>query len=176
MKLITIIGLSVLLSACATMSPKECKVADWKNKGYQDAISGYSSSVLEEHRDACAKAKVTPDRALYMVGFRRGEKEYCTYDNGVEAGEKNRFVSNICNISSVGSDFHKGHKIGKKRYKKQQEISNKNKELKDLDKKLKALKEGKVKGGIKEVDLIYREKELINKERFSLEKELANIK
>ena len=30
MKLITIIGLSVLLSACATMSPKECKVADWK--------------------------------------------------------------------------------------------------------------------------------------------------
>ena len=104
------------------------------------------------------------------------EKEYCTYDNGVEAGEKNRFVSNICNISSVGSDFHKGHKIGKKRYKKQQEISNKNKELKDLDKKLKALKEGKVKGGIKEVDLIYREKELINKERFSLEKELANIK
>lgn len=176
MKLITVVSLSIFLSSCATMSPKECKVADWKDKGYQDAISGYSSSRLKEHRDACVKVKVKPDKSLYMVGYKKGEKEYCTYDNGIDAGENNKSVSKICNRNSKTKEFHKGYKIGNKRYKKQQEIKDKKDKLKTLDKKAKNIKEGKVKGGVIEIDLIYREKELINKEIVSLEKELANIK
>jgi len=176
MKLITVVSLSIFLSSCATMSPKECKVADWKDKGYQDAISGYSSSQLGKHRDACAKVKVKPNKGLYMAGYKKGEKEYCTYDNGIDAGENNKSVSKICNTNSRTKEFHKGYKIGNKRYKKQQEIKAKNRELENLDKKAKKIKEGKVKGGVKEIDLIYREKELIHKEIVSLEKELANIK
>jgi len=52
MKLITVVSLRKILRLTTVINSKECKVADWKDKGYQDAISGYSSSRLKEHRDA----------------------------------------------------------------------------------------------------------------------------
>lgn len=174
MKILPLIIASVLLSGCATMSKEECKVANWKDVGFNDGANG-DSVLLGDHAKSCAKTGVRPNQAQYMQGYNEGEKSYCTYSNGVEAGENNKFIGGICKKAGLKLAFSDGYKQGKQRYAKKQEIQSKEAELEAIEKQITAIKSGKGKGGVKALDLAYRQKEIINKEMAILEKELAGI-
>lgn len=169
-----VMGVSVLLTSCATLEPEECKTADWVKLGYSDAMSG-SSVMLSDYSKDCAKAGVTPDQTAYMSGYNNGAKAFCTYDKGVEVGEKGKSVSDLCNKPGLAEEFNRGLEKGKKLYAKQKEISSKEDERSKIEKKLNDIKTGKVQGSAQEVDMMYREKGLIEKEIEVLKREKAGL-
>jgi hypothetical protein len=175
MRLFFLMATLVFLSSCATMSKEECKVANWKDVGFNDGANG-EAVLLADHAKSCSETGVTPDRNLYMQGYTEGEKNYCTYDNGLSAGEENKYIGDICKKPGLKGPFNDGYLQGKKRYAKQQEVDLKQEELSRLDKKVNDIKSGKEKGGVAALDLVYRQKEIITKEISLLEQELANIR
>ena len=74
------------LAGCASMSPEECRVADWAEQGYKDGRSGLTPTRITEHRKACAEVGVVPDAQRYRQGWDRGVQEYCTPTNGLAQG------------------------------------------------------------------------------------------
>lgn len=169
-----VMGVSILLASCATLEPEECKTADWTKLGYADAMDG-SSMRLGDYGKDCAKAGVTPDQTAYTSGYNSGAKAFCTYDRGVEVGEKGKYVSDICSKPGLAEDFNRGLAKGKKLNDKQKEISRKEDERSKIEQKLSDIKAGKLQSSAQEVDLIHREKGLVEKEIEALKREKESI-
>jgi hypothetical protein len=174
MKKMTVIALVGLLSACATMTPKECKNANWRDIGYSDALDGKSVQ-LSGHREACAKVKVRPNREVYMSGYRRGSREFCTYESGLQFGKRGKNASNICTSVASGRDFFRGYDKGKQIYDIKKEIDEQRDQHRKIEKKIRKVRKSKEKDSDREIDLLYREKELINREIDSLRRELRRL-
>lgn len=75
------------LASCATMSPEECRQANWEEVGYNDAIEGYPVSRSTDHREACADTGVSVDFDLYRHGHFLGLPYYCTRETGFETAD-----------------------------------------------------------------------------------------
>ena len=79
-----------ILSSCASLSPEQCKNADWRQMGYTDGANGEPAGRLQEHASACAKANVKPDLEAYLSGRMEGLLSYCQPENGFEVGRRGR--------------------------------------------------------------------------------------
>ncbi len=166
--------LTTLLSSCATMSTKECQAANWRTVGYADATKGKPVR-LSGHTEACAKVKIRPNHSLYMSGYNQGAREFCTYQSGMRFGKKGKSANNICTTPALGNKFFRGYNKGKQIYDIDKEIDKKRSERRDVDKKIKNINKTKVKSSIHRLNLLYREKELINREINSLQREKDRI-
>ena len=117
MKTILSISIAILISSCATMTPKECKNANWKDIGYKDGSQGEPVR-LSKHTNACKKINIKPNKKRYMSGYRKGEKIYCTYDNGFKNGRSSGFggfngsFDSVCLSASLRGNFYRGYKDG----------------------------------------------------------------
>lgn len=61
------------------ISKEECNIADWKERGYEDALQGYAMPVmLSEYKDTCDAPTERPDEEAYREGFALGEKSFDT--------------------------------------------------------------------------------------------------
>ena len=105
----------LVLSGCATLSKTECKQANWKEIGFEDAAEGYSVTRLREHRKACSKYNVTPDLNLYRAGYHLGLKEFCRFPNGVKKGLDGYRYEGIC-PAGLEDDFLAGYHKGRAVY------------------------------------------------------------
>jgi hypothetical protein len=85
-------GLLLILvcSACSTMSPEQCRNADWRQIGYTDGVEGYPGSRIQDHASACASSDVTPDLSAYLAGRADGLKLYCQPEKGFDVGRRGR--------------------------------------------------------------------------------------
>jgi hypothetical protein len=88
------------LNACATLSPEQCRTANWYDLGVEDGRSGYSADRLARHREACAEVGVKPDEKRYMQGRQLGLKSYCTADNAVQEGLAGHRYEGSCSGNS----------------------------------------------------------------------------
>ena len=71
----TTLAISIsLLTGCASMNKAECINADWKQIGFEDALSGRPMSRISDHRSACAQHDIVPDQSQYAVTFDEGLK------------------------------------------------------------------------------------------------------
>ncbi len=174
-KIVSVLIASSFLSACATMSPKECQSADWREVGYSDASKGKPVQ-LSGHREACAEVKITPDTTRYMSGYNAGARLFCTYDNGLKFGKKGRSARNLCTTAALGKDFFKGYNKGKRIYDIDQKISKKETEIDKIERKLTKIRKSKTKSSVREVDLLYREKELVSREIRALKDDRMRIR
>lgn len=172
--LLLLSSLAISLTACATLEPEECLRADWNSIGYTDALKG-KTVLLADHRQACASVKVQPDQNAYMQGYNKGSQQFCTYESGLKVGQDGNSVSDICDKPGLSKAFYRGYGQGKKVYDKQQEIEGKEQERQEIEKKLTDIKLGKPNTSPAELDILYREKELLNKEIHLLEQELDDI-
>jgi hypothetical protein len=103
------------LSACASLSPDECKQADWYLIGMTDAQKGYAKLRIDEHRKACAKVHVTPDLFTYQRGHEKGQKTYCTTANGFSQGSAGSNYQGACE-GFLAEDFLRGYRDGQQLY------------------------------------------------------------
>jgi hypothetical protein len=78
----------LLLASCASLSPEQCRNADWRQIGYADGASGLPGSRIQDHASACAKAGATPDLEAYLAGRMEGLVSYCQPENGFDVGRR----------------------------------------------------------------------------------------
>jgi len=76
-----------LLTACASMTPEECRHANWEEVGFNDASAGHAITRSADHREACAEAGVTVDFNAYREGYALGLPYYCTATQGFETAD-----------------------------------------------------------------------------------------
>lgn len=76
----------VLLAGCATLSPEQCRQADWRQIGFSDGAGGYSAARINDHAKACAEVGVRPNLDDYVDGRERGLRNYCQAENGFTVG------------------------------------------------------------------------------------------
>lgn len=118
----TLVGAAaLLLSACASMSEKECLSANWLDQGYRDGLAGRTASLLEDHREACTKVGVTPNAQQYHAGRNQGLLEYCTPANAVNEGRQGRSYRNVCPMH-LERQFLANHQRGYRAYEAQQNV------------------------------------------------------
>ena len=113
-KLAVASGLLIALSGCASMSPEECRTANWYEQGMRDGIQGQPRSYVEEHREACAEVGIVPNAALWEKGRSQGIKRYCTPENGLEEGLRGGDYRNACPPELEGAfleRYRAGHRV-----------------------------------------------------------------
>lgn len=84
--ILTIMGASLAITGCASLSKAECQVADWYQIGAKDGANGHDWSRLASHAKACAKVGITPDRDTWERGRQAGLYSYCTPANAYRVG------------------------------------------------------------------------------------------
>ena len=77
---------AMLLAGCATLTPEQCRHADWRQIGFSDGAGGASAARINDHAKACAEAGVKPDLDSYLRGREQGLTTYCRAENGFTVG------------------------------------------------------------------------------------------
>lgn len=91
-----VVGATVLLGSCATMSEDECLAGAWGEKGHADGVAGYPVARLDAHIEACAKYQVTPDPVAYRSAREDGLRSYCTSGRGWLEGRAGNTYYGVC--------------------------------------------------------------------------------
>jgi hypothetical protein len=77
-----------VLGGCASMTPEQCKLADWRQIGYADGAQGLPGSRIDDHAKACAEVGVRPNLDEYLRGRSQGLFSYCQPENGFTVGRR----------------------------------------------------------------------------------------
>ena len=93
---------SVLLASCATMTPEECKFANWQDVGQRDGLQGESLTQLHARAEDCAKAGVAINVQAYQMGRDLGLRSYCRLENAVPLGLSGGSYGGVCPPSIDG--------------------------------------------------------------------------
>ena len=90
-----------LLAGCTTMSKDQCLAGAWGEKGYQDGVSGYRTSRLDDHAQACAKFGVAANPSAYLSAREDGLRTYCTWENGFRQGRQGASYGGVCSPAAA---------------------------------------------------------------------------
>lgn len=98
---LAMVGLVVvgILGGCATMTPQECRQANWEEVGFNDAGAGHEITRSADHREACAEAGVTVDFKAYREGYALGLPYYCTATQGFETADHGGGYASQCELA-----------------------------------------------------------------------------
>jgi len=86
----------LLLVSCATMSPEECKVADWREVGQRDGVNGQALTHLQSRVEDCAKVGVSVNAQAYRAGRDLGLRSYCRLENAIPLGLNGGYYAGVC--------------------------------------------------------------------------------
>lgn len=125
-------ALITLLSGCASMSPEECKTADWYKVGYQNGLNGNAPSIINSYTKDCNEAGVTPNRTQWKKGFDNGTIIYCSPDNGYTVGREGREYYGVCS----NKRFLENYQLGRQEYQRKQRIQQLDTEISLIDNQL----------------------------------------
>lgn len=84
------------LSGCETMSPEECRYANWNDVGLRDGLAGKPVGLLDERVKSCAKAGMPVDTRQYLGGRELGLRTYCQLDHAVPLGLNGDAYLGVC--------------------------------------------------------------------------------
>lgn len=106
-----VVGMAFTLVACTTMTKDECLTADWQAVGLADGSQGYGFDRLQDHGKACSRVGITPDRELYLTGYKRGVIAFCTPLNGYKKGMAGESLQVSC-PDPQAEDFIVAYQMG----------------------------------------------------------------
>jgi hypothetical protein len=125
---IALVLAALSLSACGSLSERECRDQDWYSIGLDDGYHGAPASQVASHREACAAYGIEPDVEQYEAGRRDGLAHYCTVQRGFEVGSKGLPYGGGCPEGSA-REFLRGHSLGRRFYAVDEELERINNEL-----------------------------------------------
>lgn len=134
-KLILPLLLAGLLSACSTMSPQECKVANWSEVGLRDGLAGESLSHLSERVNDCAEVGVKVNTAQYLQGRQQGLQEYCQLSNATRLGLDGKEYRGVC-PAAIDGEFRRRRDLGYELYDTRNQLRNLDTRRNDLERRL----------------------------------------
>ncbi len=127
-KTVYLVGFSMIcmvLSGCASMTPEECKVADWRAIGEKDGSQGKPEQ-LAEHLKSCQAVGIVPNNALYRSGYQQGLKFYCQPQRILNLALSGTGHVDACPVAqqqSLTYYYRLGHDVYQARYDLQQQSS-----------------------------------------------------
>lgn len=124
-----------LLSGCDTMTPDECRSANWNDIGLRDGSAGKPMYLLEERAKACSKAGTTVDSASYIAGRERGLRSFCRLENAAPLGLNGTAYAGVC-PAPIDFEFRRRHQAGFAVYTLRSEISGLDNRSERLQRKL----------------------------------------
>lgn len=101
------------LAACATLSPEQCRVVDWREQGFADGRNGAPAGRLNAHGEACAKAGILPNASAWLAGREEGLTLYCVAEVGYREGLAERPYANVCS-GPAETAFLSGYRAGER--------------------------------------------------------------
>ena len=110
------------LASCETLTPEECRSADWYQIGLADGAEGRGTDRLEAHRRACAEVRVTPDAAAWLRGRTDGLRLYCTPAKAYEVGRRGAAIAPGCSAEEIAA-MRPAHRWGETFWQIGQEIA-----------------------------------------------------
>lgn len=116
-----LLGAILTLTACSTMSQKECLVANWYDLGFTDGAAGYPITFFSERAADCVKYGISANRETYLQARQAGLKNYCTREKGYEQGYNGRSYHGVCQ-GRDGNNFLSGYRKGKRIYVQQSRV------------------------------------------------------
>ncbi len=158
----------VAFTGCATLSKNECLEADWFEIGRRDGTMGKPRALFQQHRDACLKHSINPNRDAYYEGREEGLKFYCTEDNGFKQGRLGRKYQYVC-PPELEPDFLAGYVEGKEIREYKSKIASLKRRLKEIESeiekkeselyssKLSSEQRAKIRSDIRSLDMEYRD-------------------
>lgn len=140
---------TLILGGCATMSPDECRTADWYLVGEMDARSGRTPAHFANRDRDCREAGFPADQQSWREGWEFGLTAFCTAPQGFRFGHDGGRYEPIC-PSALEADFLLGYDIGREIYVLGDRVESLRGEIHGVDARL---KEAAVDGSLDEVQL-----------------------
>jgi hypothetical protein len=167
---------ALTLSACASLSERECRNEDWYDIGLDDGYDGAPASEVARHREACTPYGIEPDVEQYEAGRRDGLVHYCTVQRGLELGRKGMSYGGGC-PEGTDREFLRGHALGLRFYDVDQQLERIDNELRSyyVQRDTTGLDQGqyqRVQGRIRDLET---ERSRLEAERRDLEWELRRL-
>lgn len=105
---------ALLLAGCASLSPEQCRHADWRQIGFADGANGLSAARINDHAKACAEVGVRPNLDGYLSGREHGLQNYCRAENGFAVGRSGG-IANIADCPEhMKFSFVDQYRLGQK--------------------------------------------------------------
>ncbi len=126
---------SLLLASCATMSPEECKVADWHEVGQRDGINGQALTHLQSRIEDCAKVGVSVNAQAYRAGRDLGLRSYCRLENAVPLGLNGGYYAGVC-PPAIDGPFQQRFQLARSVYDLRNEVNTLDNRIESLERRL----------------------------------------
>ncbi|MDP2575552.1 DUF2799 domain-containing protein [Vibrio penaeicida] len=149
-----------LITGCTSMSIEECQTTHWRDLGYQQGQVGENPNIINDYAKDCSEGGINVDKEAWSQGYERGLVQYCSPRNGYQEGRNGRSYYGVCD----NEQFNKNYELGRQAYLKEERLSDIQKEIEDIDFKLRN------KNGL-DPD----ERKRLNDERKSLTSERASL-
>jgi len=140
-RIASVVVFGFLLSSCATMSPEECKAADWREVGQRDGLNGKPLSHLYDRAEDCAKVGVAVNTQTYTLGRDLGLRSYCRLENAVPLGLTGGTYAGVC-PPEIDLVFQHRFQIARGVYDLRTEVKNLDSRTIDLERQLRDVSYG----------------------------------
>ena len=127
---------TLLLGGCASMSEKQCRSVDWRERGERDAYDGQSRERIASYQDACSEFGIRPDVAAYNAGYAKGLEHYCTPQRGYAVGKSGGSYRRTCPPQTEPA-FLSGYETGKSLYGEEHRVADIERQIRSTEKELK---------------------------------------
>ena len=122
MRAALLLPLTLLLASCATMTPDECRFANWYDVGMRDGLAGQPLALYNSRVEDCTEAAVHVDGNAYLRGRDDGLKSYCRFDNAVAVGLAGGSYAGVC-PAGIDGEFRRRYEIAYNVYAARGEIA-----------------------------------------------------
>ena len=110
-RIISALALALTLASCATMSPEECRFANWTDVGMRDGLEGKTLALLNTRVSDCAEAGVRVDGNAYLKGRESGLRNYCRLENAAPLGLNGGSYEGVC-PAQIDGEFRRRYQLG----------------------------------------------------------------
>ena len=115
------------------MTPKQCTMVDWYQKGIEDGANGKASTDISSYVTPCSKVNITPNVEAWNQGRTEGLKSYCTAHNAYLVGLSGKTFQPVCKVTGPQSvTMIEKYELGRKIHKAQVEINSSENEIRYL--------------------------------------------
>ncbi|EOD54440.1 DUF2799 domain-containing protein [Aeromonas molluscorum] len=104
-----ILGISLLLGACSSLSQEECAAMSWYNLGFADGEQGKAPDASKGYADSCGEYGIRVDQAEWQRGYKKGLELYCIPELAYRKGREGSEYQGVCpNDETFLRQFERG--------------------------------------------------------------------
>lgn len=123
------------LSSCATMTPDECRLANWHEIGTRDGVEGKTLAKFTARKESCAEANVAVNAGAYMAGREIGLKSFCRLESAAPLGASGNSYEGVC-PPLLDGEFRRRFQIGRAVFERRNEVARIDDRIGSQEKKL----------------------------------------